>query len=335
MHTVVSSPAVENVELVVAPKANKPKKLSAKYEKFLVFGYWFVEQLKQQNIAVDETVLHQQLTMFSSVEEQTQYFEAFFEQLKTSTKSMKALIKEHNKPPAKAKKTKKEPTDKPAAKKTNGRKKKNAEVINDKQDELVAELVAAAQTEEVHEQPLDDKPKRKYSRKPKTKPTEEPTNEHIVEAPNVEAVLENVIEAIKEPLADKPKKKTAKKNTETETKPKEVKETKPKEVKETKPKEVKETKPKEVKETKTKKTKKAAEPVKETFVEPSPVLVDNQQQQQHEEEDEEEEEEEIQVQTFVHKGIHYLRDFNNNIYDKDTCEVIGIYDPSSDVITIN
>jgi hypothetical protein len=306
MHTVVSSPAVENVELVVAPKANKPKKLSAKYEKFLVFGYWFVEQLKQQNIAVDETVLHQQLTMFSSVEEQTQYFEAFFEQLKTSTKSMKALIKEHNKPPAKAKKTKKEPTDKPAAKKTNGRKKKNAEVINDKQDELVAELVAAAQTEEVHEQPLDDKPKRKYSRKPKTKPTEEPTNEHIVEATNVEAVLENVIEAIKEPLADKPKKKTTKKNTETETKPKEVKETK------------------------TKKTKKAAEPVKETFVEPSPVLVDNQQQQQ-----EEEEEEEIQVQTFVHKGIHYLRDFNNNIYDKDTCEVIGIYDPSSDVITIN
>jgi hypothetical protein len=306
MHTVVSSPAVENVELVVAPKANKPKKLSAKYEKFLVFGYWFVEQLKQQNIAVDETVLHQQLTMFSSVEEQTQYFEAFFEQLKTSTKSMKAVVKEHNKPPAKAKKTKKEPTDKPAAKKTNGRKKKNAEVINDKQDELVAELVAAAQTEEVHEQPLDDKPKRKYSRKPKTKPTEEPTNEHIVEATNVEAVLENVIEAIKEPLADKPKKKTTKKNTETETKPKEVKETK------------------------TKKTKKAAEPVKETFVEPSPVLVDNQQQQQ-----EEEEEEEIQVQTFVHKGIHYLRDFNNNIYDKDTCEVIGIYDPSSDVITIN
>jgi uncharacterized membrane protein len=123
MHTVVSSP-VENVEVVVAPKVNKPKKLSGKYEKFLVFGYCFIEQLKQQNIAVDETALHQLLTMFSSVEEQTQYFEAFFDQLKTSTKSMKAVIKEHNKPPTKAKKTKKEPTDKPvaAAKKTNGRK---------------------------------------------------------------------------------------------------------------------------------------------------------------------------------------------------------------------
>jgi len=319
MHTVVSSPSpVENVEVVVAPKANKPKKLSGKYEKFLVFGYWFVEQLKQKNIAVDETVLHQQLTMFSSVEEQTQYFEAFFEQIKTSTKSMKAVIKEHNKPPAKAKKTKKEPTDKPpAAKKTNGRKKKNAEVINDKQDELVAELVAAAQTEEVHELPVDDKPKRKYSRKPKTKPTEEESTTEPLPEPTVEAVLENVIEAITEPLADKPKKKTTKKDT--ETKPKE---TKPKE---TKPKETK-------KETKPKKTKKAEEPVKETFVDPSPVAHDA---DDADGADDEDDEEEIQVQTFVHKGIQYLRDFNNNIYDKNTCEVIGLYDPSSDLITIN
>jgi hypothetical protein len=314
MHTVVSSP-VENVEVVVPTKATKPKKLSAKYEKFLVFGYCFIEQLKEQNIAVDETALHQLLTMFSSVEEQTQYFEAFFEQLKASTKSMKAVIKEHNKPPSKAKKTKKEPTDKPvAAKKTNGRKKKNAEVINDKQDELVAELVAAAQTEEVDELPVDDKPKRKYSRKPKAKAAVEETTQEPLAEPTVEAVLENVIEAIKEPL-DKPKKKTTKKDT--EIKPKEAKETKPKQAKETKP-----------KETKAKKTKKAEEPVKETFIEPSPLLEDA-------DKEEEEEEEEIQVQTFVHKGIHYLRDFNNNIYDKNTCEVIGVYDPSTDAITFN
>jgi hypothetical protein len=326
MHTVVNTP--ENVEVVVATKATKPKKLSAKYEKFLVFGYWLVEQLKQQNIEVDESVIHQQLTMFSSVDEQTQYFEAFFEQLKASTKSMKALVKEHNKPPAKAKKTKKEPTDKPpAAKKSNGRKKKNAEVINDKQDELVAELVAAAQTEEVLVE-NDDKPKRKYSRKPKAKAAVEETTEitEITEEPLVveataEVVLETVIEAIKEPLADKPKKKTAKKNAEdAEAKPKETK------VKETK---VKETKVKEtkVKETKAKKTKKAEEQVKDTFVEPSPVV------EQHEEN--EDDEEEIQVQAFVHKGLHYLRDFNNNVYDKNTCELIGVYDPSADTISMN
>jgi len=316
MHTVVNTP-VENVEVVVATKATKPKKLSAKYEKFLVFGYWFVEQLKQQNIEVDESVLHQQLTMFSSVDEQTQYFEAFFEQLKTSTKSMKAVVKEHNKPPAKAKKTKKEPTDKPpAAKKSNGRKKKTAEVINDKQEELVAELVAAAQTEEL---PVvnDDKPKPKYSRKPKAKPVAEETTQEPLAVEPAEVVLETVIEAIKEPLADKPKKKTTKK--ESEPKETKVKETK---VKETK---VKETKVKETKskETKAKKTKKAEEPIKETFVEPSPVVED------------EDDEEEIQVQAFIHKGLHYLRDFNNNIYDKDTCEVIGIYDPSADTISMN
>jgi hypothetical protein len=305
MHTVVNTP-VENVEVVVAPNVNKPKKLSGKYEKFLVFGYWFVEQLKQQNIEVDESVLHQQLTMFSSVEEQTQYFEAFFEQLKTSTKSMKAVIKEHNKPPTKAKKTKKEPTDKPAAaKKSNGRKKKTAEVINDKQEELVAELVAAAQTEELPVE-NDDKPKRKYSRKPKAKTSsEETTQEPLAVEPTVEptadVVLETVIEAIKEPLVDKPKKKTTKKESE----PKEIK----------------------VKETKAKKTKKAEEPVKETFVEPSPVI------EQHQET--EDDEEEIQVQKFIHNGIHYLRDCNNNIYDNDSCEVIGVYNSETNLITMN
>jgi hypothetical protein len=331
MHTVVNTP-VENVEVVVATKATKPKKLSAKYEKFLVFGYWFVEQLKQQNIEVDESVLHQQLTMFSSVDEQTQYFEAFFEQLKTSTKSMKAIVKEHNKPPAKAKKTKKEPADKPtAAKKSNGRKKKTAEVINDKQEELVAELVAAAQTEEL---PVvnDDKPKPKYSRKPKAKPvTEETTQEPIAVEPEAaaEVVLETVIEAIKEPLADKPKKKTTKKESEPkETKPKE---TKPKEETKAKETKAKETKPKE---TKAKKTKKAEEPVKETFVEPSPIV--EQQQEDEEDEDDEDDEAEIEVQKFEHKGLHYLRDYNNNnIYDHNTCELIGIYDPSTDAIALN
>lgn len=318
MHTAVNTP-VENVEVVVAPKVNK--KLSGKYEKFLVFGYWFVEQLKQQNIEVDESVLHQQLTMFSSVEEQTQYFEAFFEQLKTSTKSMKAVIKEHNKPPAKSKKTKKEPADKPAAKKTNGRKKKNNEVINDKQDELVAELVAAAQTEEIPVE-NDDKPKRKYSRKPKSKAAaEETTEEPLAVEPYVAVVLDNALAAIKEPLADKPKKKTTKKDTET-------KETKPKETKETKTKETKETK--EPKETKTKKTKKVEEPVKETFVEPSPVVND-----EANDEVNDEDEVEIDVHKFEHKGIQYLKDCNNNIYDKDTCEAIGVYSPSTDTITIN
>jgi hypothetical protein len=323
MHTVVNTP--ENVEVVVATKATKPKKLSAKYEKFLVFGYWLVEQLKQQNIEVDESVIHQQLTMFSSVDEQTQYFEAFFEQLKASTKSMKAVIKEHNKPPAKAKKTKKEPTDKPvAAKKSNGRKKKTAEVINDKQEELVAELVAAAQTEELPVE-NDDKPKPKYSRKPKAKPVaEETTQEPLVIEPTAEVVLETVIEAIKEPLADKPKKKTTKKESDPkETKPKETK------AKETK---VKETK---AKETKAKKTKKAEEPVKDTFVEPSPVLEQHQETEQTDEDDEDDEAE-IEVQKFEHKGLHYLRDYNsNNIYDHNTCELIGVYSTETDTITMN
>jgi hypothetical protein len=281
--------AIENAK-------TKAPKLSAKYEKFLVFGYWFTEQLKQKNIIVDENPLFQQLTMFSSVEEQTLYFAEFFEQLKTSTKSMKAVVKQNNKPPAKAKKTK-DPAEKPA-KKTNGRKKKDNAVVNDKQEELVAELVAAAQSE----LPAVEKPKRKYSRK--TKASTPVVEEPVVEEPPVfntpeakrQSELDEALETIQKPLT---KKKATKKNQSTPVPaaPPAEPPAAPK---------------------KSKQSKK-----KQTVVESTPEPI----------KPELEEEEEINVYKFSYKGITYLRDDNNNIYDLESSELIGVF--ADDVVVLN
>ena len=127
--------------------ATKVKKitLAGKYTKFMVYGHWFIQRLN-----ADETVVaaaRDTLLMFASPEEQNQMFDLFFNELKTSTTEMKALIKQHNKPPAKPKKEKKEkdPSEKTTKAKAKG--KKATEVVTDPQDALVAEIVAAAQTE--------------------------------------------------------------------------------------------------------------------------------------------------------------------------------------------
>ena len=135
-----------STEIVNTNTDAKVKKitLAAKYAKFMVFGHWFIQRLN-----ADETVTaaaRDTLLMFASPEDQNQMFDLFFSKLKTSTAEMKTLIKQHNKPPPKPKKNnaKKEPSDK---KIKNNKAKKTIDVITDPQDALVAEIVAAAQTE--------------------------------------------------------------------------------------------------------------------------------------------------------------------------------------------
>jgi hypothetical protein len=124
-------------------KVKKPA-LSGKFSKFMVFGHWFIDRLALAG-TIDETATsaaRDSINLFAAPEEQNQLFELFFEQLKDSTKSMKALIKLHNKPPkAKKEKVVKEKADKKP------RAKKGCDVVLDKQDELVAEIVAAAQAD--------------------------------------------------------------------------------------------------------------------------------------------------------------------------------------------
>ena len=124
-------------------KVKKPA-LSGKFSKFMVFGHWFIDRLALAG-TIDETATsaaRDNIHLFAQPEEQNQLFELFFAQLKDSTKSMKALIKLHNKPPkAKKEKVVKEKADKKP------RAKKGGDVVLDKQDQLVAEIVAAAQAD--------------------------------------------------------------------------------------------------------------------------------------------------------------------------------------------
>ena len=140
-----------SAEIVITNNtAAKVKKitLAGKYTKFMVFGYWFIQRLN-----ADETVAaaaRDTLLMFASPEEQNLMFDSFFNDLKTSTTEMKALVKQHNKPPAKPKKEKnvKDQSEKTTKPKPKG--KKTTDLHTDPQDALVAEIVAAAQTEIAH-----------------------------------------------------------------------------------------------------------------------------------------------------------------------------------------
>ena len=57
--------------------------LPAKFNKFMVYGYWLANQLKSRELINDEvynTIVKQQ-NMFDSVEAQTESFETFLEDL--------------------------------------------------------------------------------------------------------------------------------------------------------------------------------------------------------------------------------------------------------------
>ena len=128
-----SNSPVENTTANAANTVKAPKKptLSAKYSRFLSFGYWFLTKTDLNEETRKQ--LFQQMMMFGTVEEQTVYFEGFFSDIKETNKVMRKMVAEAKKPP-KAPKA-------PRAKKT-----KAAPAA---QDELVAQLIADANGSEV------------------------------------------------------------------------------------------------------------------------------------------------------------------------------------------
>ena len=139
---------------VVATQEKKEKKptLSAKYSKFLVFGYGFVKSLESQGVISAEGVetAFAELKLMSSVEEQTQLYESFLAQSKETSKVMRKFVALRNKPP----KAPKAPRAKKTAKKSESsdadekkpRAKKTSRVENDSENDLVSQIVTAANT---------------------------------------------------------------------------------------------------------------------------------------------------------------------------------------------
>ena len=97
-----------------APKEKKPK-LSAKYSKFMEFGYSLVQSLHASGALSDEGLEsgYSQLKLFDTVDAQTGFYENVISQSKETGKVMRKFITVRNKPP-KAPRARKAPAKKEA-----------------------------------------------------------------------------------------------------------------------------------------------------------------------------------------------------------------------------
>lgn len=244
-----TTPVLSSDNLEVKVKAVRTKKptLPAKLQKFAAFGYAFTKSLAAANVISEENLeaAYGQLMLFSHVEEQTRFYQDFLDQSGDTLKTMRKFVVQHNKPvkapKAKAAKAAKEPkAPKEPKTKTNTNtnpiisttgsssdettatvsgdvkiapvkksRKKNVNVATDAKDDIIGQLVAAANnietvasadaaTTATTNTPVDvvvvaDKPKKQ--RKPKTVEVAAATVAATVAAATVATATETVVVA--------------------------------------------------------------------------------------------------------------------------------------------
>lgn len=222
---------------VTEKKARKPT-LSAKYSKFMVFGYNLMQSLRASDIINDEGLesAYAQLKLFDSVDNQTEFYEQVLNQTKETGKTMRKFITQRNKPPKAARKprAKKEaaappseavtsetaaPTEKKEKKPRKPRAKKTTEVVQDTQNDVVSDIVAAANADPLEGIPVVTEEKPKKTRKPRAKketttevaPPKSPEKKDIVEVKTPDApkktkktktVVENTPPVVQEELEE-------------------------------------------------------------------------------------------------------------------------------------
>ena len=143
---VITEPVV--TEPVVTDKKARTPTLPAKFNKFLQFGYYLAQSLKdtEGNVAinsVDDLIMR--LHLFDTVDNQQSFVQGFFDQSKDINKSIRKIIADKKKADAKAFKLANKPT------------KKNNNSNN--LDPLVSDIVSLANPNP------KPKPKRKYNKK--------------------------------------------------------------------------------------------------------------------------------------------------------------------------
>jgi len=299
---------------VTEKKARKPT-LSAKYSKFMVFGYNFVQSLRASDILNDEGLenAYAQLKMFDTVDTQSEFYEQFLSQSGESGKVMRKFIVQRNKPPkaprkprAKKAATTTEPTTTETttttetAKEKKPRKprtKKTTEVVQDTQNDVISEIVAAANADPLEniavETTTEPAVKEKKARKPRAKKATEPSSENKTEEDFAKEEQERMKR--KALLAKMAATTPEKKSTEPVKTP-------------------------EKKAPRAPKKKKV-----ETQVEVTPPFVES----------EELEEEEIVTQEIVIGGETYLIDGDNNLYSTQTHLEVGTYNQDTQEISLN
>jgi len=337
----MNSPVANTVVVNTAANTKAPRAptLSAKYSKFMAFGYWITSQLVEKAILTEaqRDSVFENLAIFQSLDEQVAFYEGF---LKTScgpsTKAIKKLVAAKNKPPKapRAKKTKAaaaEKQDDLIAKLiadandggegvavpqegavTEAAPKKKAAPKKSKKTEPVATLDATAVETVVSEEPVAPVETKKKAAPKKSKKTEAPVTEGSVDVDTADVVATEpaVADALpKKKAAPKKSKKTeavTEGTTSVETvvaeEPVAVAEAEPK--KKAAPKKSKKTQPVEV-----------AEPVSAAPVEVA---------------QEDGDEDIIQTRVVAIADKEYLIDSQNNLYTiQEPHDNIGSYDPAS------
>ena len=91
----MSSPVVNNVATVAALKEKKPStNLPAKFAKFMQFGFFFVQSVKDAGL-LDEPAareLLERLCVFSSLDDQKAFYEAWLSSAKDSNKALRKVV---------------------------------------------------------------------------------------------------------------------------------------------------------------------------------------------------------------------------------------------------
>ena len=132
-------------------RVSKPK-LIAKHERYLVFGYWFTDLLRNQE-SIDDVVfaaMLDKLRMYESIENQIALFDLFDSELGNTQKIVRKSIADYHRPPRATKKSTRVASidsccdDDAKPKPTKGRKKKATTVVVDNHDDFINQLVAVA-----------------------------------------------------------------------------------------------------------------------------------------------------------------------------------------------
>ena len=126
-------------------KEEKPRKktLPVKYNQMLVFGYWMLGNMKSEESISNDVFesMMRKLHIFDGTELQIEFLDTFMRQFPELNKQLKKDAR--SKVPSKAKK------DKTKEKKRPGRPRKEKKIVTVESMDIIAELVAEAQREEM------------------------------------------------------------------------------------------------------------------------------------------------------------------------------------------
>jgi len=291
------------INAVQLPKEKKPK-LSAKYAKFQEFGYSLVQSLHATGSLSTEGLesSYAQLKLFDGADVQTAFYEQMFSQFKETGKVMRKFVAQRNKPP-KVVKSRAKKTDDGAPKEKKERRpraKKTTNVVADTANDLIGELVAAA-----NEVPVETAaPSEKKASKPRAKKTVAPVVETVVEvAPAAVEVAAPVVE-VAPVVAEKKAANNPRAKKDAATTP------------------TKDTAQVEVPSAPKKASKPRAKKAEKVAVEVAPITMTD-----------ELEEEEISTQEIIINGTTYLLDDSNNLYSIESHAEIGTYNPETRAIS--